>query len=329
MKIGVIIAALVGLSIATAVVGWIGFGAVFTAFSTIGWRGLVFLSIYSILPLMLLGTAWFVVGAKPRWSEWSTFVWARATRDAGSEVLPFSHVGGFVIGARAAVLRGITPTAAYSTTIVDVTTEIIAQLGFTGLGLGLLMLKLGGEGASHVNLIVAISLGLGLSAGGSVALIALQRRGGGLVERLAERFVPGAAARTAEVARALNTLYESPGRIAAGVLFHFLAWVASATGVWLALKFTGFEIGLPAILAIESLVGAARSAAFMAPLGIGVQEASYAVIGPLFGLGPDFSLALSLLKRARDLIVGAPVLLVWQGMEGFRLVRREPGAPKP
>ena len=59
------------------------------------------------------------------------------------------------------------PTAAYSTTIVDVTTEIIAQLGFTGLGLGLLMLKLGGRGrvARQSDRCYQPS-GLGLSAGG-------------------------------------------------------------------------------------------------------------------------------------------------------------------
>jgi putative membrane protein len=250
------------------------------------------------------------------------------TRDAGSELLPFSHVGGFVIGARAAILRGVTPTAAYSTTIVDVTTEIIAQLGFTGLGLGLLVMRLGGARVSHGDLIVAIAIGLALSGAGCAALIVLQRRGGGLVEKLAERFVPGAAARTAEVARALHGLYEAPWRIAAAVVVHLGAWFASAVGVWLALRLAGFGIGLPAILAIESLVGAARSAAFMAPMGIGVQEASYAVIGPIFGLGPDLSLALSLLKRARDLIVGVPALLVWQGMEGVRLFGREPGLPK-
>ena len=328
MKLGVIIAALVGLAIATGVVGYIGFGAVFSALSTIGWRGLIFLSIYSAVPLALLGTAWFVVGETPKLSQWSAFVWARLARDAGSELLPFSHVGGFVIGARAAILRGVTPTAAYSTTIVDVTTEIIAQLGFTGLGLGLLVMKLGGHEAAHANLIVAIAIGIGLTAAGSAVLIALQRRGGGVVERLAERFVPAAAARTGDVGRALQTLYDAPWRIAAGVAFHLLAWVASGAGVWLALKLAGFRIDLPAILAIEGLVGAARSAAFMAPMGIGVQEASYAVIGPLFGLGPDFSLALSLLKRGRDLIVGVPALLVWQGMEGVRLAGREAGVPK-
>ncbi len=328
MKLGVVIAALVGLAIATAVVGWIGFGAVYTALKTIGWRGLAFLTVYSALPLALLGAAWWSVGAKPTAGELPTFIWARLARDAGSEMLPFSHLGGFVIGARAAILRGITPTAAYSTTVVDVTTEIIAQLGFTGLGLGLLMMRLGGANASHEGLILAVVVGLGLSAVGSVILILLQRRGGATLDRFASRFLPGAADQTAQVTRALHALYDAPWRIAAGVAFHLLAWTASATGVWLALRLAGLDIGLPAILALEGLVGAAKSAAFIAPMGIGVQEASYAVIGPLFGLGPDLSLALSLLKRGRDLVVGVPALLVWQGLEGARLINREPTLPR-
>jgi hypothetical protein len=85
------------------------------------------------------------------------------------------------------------------------------------------------------------------------------------------------------------------------------------------------SIRLTSVLAIESLVSAVRSAAFVAPMGIGVQEATYALLGPLFGLGPELSLAVSLLKRARDLAIGVPALLTWQGLEGARLVKGEWG----
>jgi hypothetical protein len=37
-------------------------------------------------------------------------------------------------------------------------------------------------------------------------------------------------------------------------------------------------------------------------------------------------LALSLLKRGRDITIGVPVLLVWQGLEGGSLLRGK-GAP--
>ena len=324
MKIGVILAVIIGLSVATLVVGYIGFAAVFQALAIIGWRGLAFLSVYSAVPLILLGGAWFVLDEAAPLRQWAAFIWARAVRDAGAELLPFSHLGGFVIGARAAILRGVAPTAAYSTTIVDVTAEIIAQLGFTGLGLALLMHRLG-ETSSHNGLVVAIVAGLGLSALAAIGFITLQRRGVHLIERLAERFVPAAAGGAGLVGQALHTLYDNPGRIAAAIGAHFAAWIASAVGAWLALRLAGVDISLQSMLAIESLVGAVRSVAFLAPMGIGVQEGAYALIGPLFGLGAELSLALSLLKRARDLAVGVPALLIWQTQEGVRLVGRRAG----
>jgi putative membrane protein len=323
MRLSVILAAVVGLALATVIAGFVGFGAVFSALSRVGWRGLAVLCGYTALPFALLGSAWFALDRGEPLRRWPTFVWARMVRDAAGELLPFSHLGGFVVGARAAIERGIAPAAAFSTTVVDVTAELIAQLGFTGLGLGLLAVRLGAHSA-HEDLFGAAVVGLGLTALGAVAFIALQRRGGGLVHRLIDRFLPAAAAaHTGRVVEAIDALYRRPARIGAAVGLHLAAWVASAVGVWLALRLAGVRIDLASVLAIESLVGAVRSAAFFAPGGVGVQEATYALLGPLFGLGPELSLAVSLLKRARDLAIGVPTLLTWQGLEGARLVKGE------
>jgi len=54
-----------------------------------------------------------------------------------------------------------------------------------------------------------------------------------------------------------------------------------------------------------------------------VQEAAYALAGPLFGLPPESALALSLAKRARDLAIGVPTLLAWQLGEARQLARGE------
>ncbi len=324
MKPGVVLAIGLGLAVATAVVGYIGFPAVYIALARVGPRGLATLCLYSFLPFFLLGSAWYVLGREEPARRWPIFIWSRIIRDSAGELLPFSQLGGFVIGARAAVERGVAPTTAFSTTLVDVTTELLAQLGFTGLGVGLLLMRAGSHLSGNA-LVGAALVGLLLTALGAAAFIGLQRRGGGLVERLITRFLPGAASETTLVVQAIDDLYAHPVRIAAAVAIHLTAWVASAVGIWLALRAAGVAIDLTAVLAIESLVGAVRSAAFVAPMGIGVQEASYALLGPLFGLGPELSLAVSLLKRARDLVIGVPALLVWQGLEGLRLVSRKPG----
>jgi uncharacterized membrane protein YbhN (UPF0104 family) len=64
------------------------------------------------------------------------------------------------------------------------------------------------------------------------------------------------------------------------------------------------------------------------PMGLGVIEGGYVVVGGLFGLSPEFALALSLIKRVRDITIGLPALAIWQAMEGRRLLA-SPASPKP
>ena len=53
-----------------------------------------------------------------------------------------------------------------------------------------------------------------------------------------------------------------------------------------------------------------------------MQEGGYIMLGALFGLTPETALALSLVRRARDIVIGAPVLAVWQMVEGRRALAR-------
>ena len=54
------------------------------------------------------------------------------------------------------------------------------------------------------------------------------------------------------------------------------------------------------------------------PNGLGVQEAAYALLVPLFGIAAPVGIAVSLIKRARDIAVGVPILLIAQAVEGRR-----------
>ena len=73
------------------------------------------------------------------------------------------------------------------------------------------------------------------------------------------------------------------------------------------------------IIALEALVYALRTIAFVVPSAVGVQEGGYVLIGAIFGLGPEAALALSLLKRAREVALGLPALIAWQFLETQRL----------
>jgi putative membrane protein len=327
MKRAAVVAALIaGAALAVFVAGYIGFGAVLNGLAAIGWRGFAALCAFSVLPFALLGAAWTVLAppASPR--RWRSLVLARVVRDAAGEILPFSAFGGFVIGARAAILQGLAPAQAISTTILDVTAEFIGQLGFMALGIMLVVLRPQARHGDH-GLLWAAALGLVVCGAAAAMLVALQRRGSRFLEGLVGRWAPEVSARASAVRGHLEASYRQPARMAAAVLLHLAAWIVGAVGVWLALRIGGAQISLAAVLAIESLIYALRSLAFAAPMALGVQEAGYAFLGPLLGLSPELSIALSLIKRARDLVIGAPALLIWQATEGRRLVRQvsEPG----
>jgi putative membrane protein len=324
MKAVAAIAAVAGLALMTVVLAFTGLRDVVSAVATIGWPGLITLVACTPIPLMLLGGAWFMLVPGAPLSRLPIFIWARLIRDASGELLPFSHVGGFFIGARAAILRGVAPRTAFATSIADVTAELIAQLVFTGLGLVWLAGRLQASSLRDT-LMGGALVGLAVSAAAVIAFVILQKRGGKFAERLARRFFPGAAARTADFGAAVQAIYDSPARIAGASMVHLFAWTASGLGSWAALRVAGVDMDPFSVLALESLVAAVRSAVVVAPMGIGVQEATYAFAGPLFGLGPDLALALSLIKRARDLVIGVPALMAWQGMEGARAMgRKEP-----
>ena len=109
--------------------------------------------------------------------------------------------------------------------------------------------------------------------------------------RLATRLLPRAVASTAAVGAALDAIYASRARVALSAAMHLAAWIASAIGTWIAFRLIGVHIGLASVIAIESLVCAAKSAAVFVPNALGVQEAAYAVLAPLFGVGAEFGLA--------------------------------------
>ena len=76
------------------------------------------------------------------------------------------------------------------------------------------------------------------------------------------------------------------------------------------------NISLLNAIALEALLCTLRSIAAPVPAAIGVQEWGYAMLAPLFGLPAEMGVAVSLLKRAREIVLGVPALLYWQGDRG-------------
>ena len=307
-----------GIAVMVALVLHFGAGAVGAALLAVGFGGFISVTLIHIGLIAMMGLAWGVLirGSRP----WVA-IWGRFVRDAGSEVLPLSQVGGYVLGTRALALAGVSGTQGVASTIVDITLEFVSQLAYVALGL-VWLLHLHTSGVAPQFVVLGLVLASALAAGFVIA----QRRGVGYVDRIARAIGQGWADKTAAGAtalhQALEAIYRRRGGIWLSFLIHFATWVASASEVFVALRFAGQPIPFGSAMVIESLVYAIRSTAFIVPNSMGVQEGAYVLLGGAFGLGADMALALSFVKRARDLAIGLPVIALWQAIEGGRLMRR-------
>jgi putative membrane protein len=318
-RIGLLLATVIGLAIAGWTIGAVGAWQVFASMATVGWIGMLVFTLWSVGVLGLLGAAWIAVAPGEPTHRFPLFIWARTTREAATDVLPFSQLGGLVVGARTLTAKGVTVPIVYASMIADMTTELAAQLLFTLSGVAVLLFVLA-DLPMRANIVpLAITGLIGMTAIMGVLAFA-QRPMLRLAGELAARFLPGSIAALAAVRTQLDAIYQEPRRVIAAFVFNLLAWIASAAGAWIALRFMGIATPLWAVITLEALIFTLRSVAFFIPGAVGVQEATYALIGPLFGVPPTTALALSLLKRARDLLIGIPALVIWQIGE-YRSVR--------
>ena len=308
--------AVAGLVAGTLLVGWFGFGHVAAAVLSVGWGGFGLLLAWQMALFVLLGFGWAIIagGNGPVW----VYVWGRMVRDSAANCLPFSPVGGFVLGARALTLHGIPWRVATGSVVVDVTAEVLAQMLFALIGLGLLMLR---DPSSPVVIPLAIGLGAGIV---TLAAFFWAQRGASAIfarigRRIAGRWFEDASERVAGLQSELGLIYARTGRLALCIGVHLLGWIATAFGTWIAYRLLGADLDFRNTLVIEALLRAVVAVAFVVPSSAGVQEAGYAGFGALFGVPPDLSLGVSLVTRARDLAVGIPILLFWQWFELRRL----------
>jgi putative membrane protein len=323
MKWGVITALLAGIVAAVYLVSSIGFDAVFGAVARAGFGGLAVLCVYALLVFVSLAFSWhFLLPPAHRRPVRELYI-ARLVRDSIAEISPFSPVGGMVAAARLMILKGMSASYAAASVAADATTEAMAQVVFLAFGLGWGFTQfqhLQGSGPLTEAMIAVLLLAIP----GIALLIFLQKKGAGFAEKIAARFFPqvreGVSFRAA-----IEDLYDSPSRLAASAALHLLAWIGAGGGTWIAFRLVGGQISLANAIALEALLCTIRSIAAFVPAAIGVQEAGYAMLAPLFGLPAEMGLAVSLLKRAREIVLGVPALLYWQGFESRKALEATNG----
>jgi putative membrane protein len=320
-KFGAGAALAIGLALTIGVALHVGLSGLAKAVDAVGWGGFALYALYSLLVYVPLGLAWWSLAPGVPGRRAVSFVWGRILRESAADVLPLAQVGGLLVGVRSVVQRGIGEAVVVGSLIVDLTTEMAAQVLYTLFGVAMVVATLAhatGAQALISTTVLALLIGTGVLS----AFVIFQGRTVEFLARISSRWFKNTRARGGAVRVVLQAIYARPDRLLAGFLLHALSWVASGAGSWLALQLMGARLSFWQVLTLESLLSAVRSVAFMTPGGIGIQEGAYVLVAPLFGLPPESALALSLLKRAKDMVIGVPALLTWQADEGRKLVHR-------
>ena len=320
LKLGLIAGIAAGCVLTVGLLLWFGLQDIGHALAVAGWTGLFAVTAVHIPSMALCGLAWYQVTPQAPPRSNLRFVEARWVRDGAGALIAVLPISGELMALRILGLMGLGTGAATASIVVDLTAELISQFLYTVTGVGLLSLH---ETQSPVMWWAAA--GLLLSVPLLAGLVVVQRFGFmPMVDWLSARLADSMHLQVKRAAHSLQAgieaIYHRPRRVIMGVLMHFAAWIIGAAETWVGAALLGHPLLAWEVLVVESLVYALRTAVFFIPSGLGVQEGGYVVVGALFGLDPQSALALSILKRGRDLILAAPALLWWQAVESRRFL---------
>lgn len=322
MKFAAYLLGLIGLTIAIALVlhhGWAAITQVFVQ----GGLSLLWLLPFHALPLLLDTFGWRVLlhPADPSKRAPTPYLfWVATVREAASRLLPVASVGGDLIGIRLVTLCGLDGASATASVLIEILLTVLNQILFSAFGVVVLI-----SITQATPLTRTILIGLGLSLPIVIGLFVLLRSGA-VFERI-ERFAIHTLASANLVAKfggkgldsAIQKLLRHRARLCGCLSWQLACYVIGSFETWFALRLLGHAVTPSAAIALEAMAQAVRHFIFFVPAGLGVQEGGLILIGQLIGIPADFALALSLTKRAREVLFGLPALLSWQWVEGTRL----------
>lgn len=309
-------AKLAAFAIGCAAIVWLvmeaGAGAIGSGIAALGWGGLGIVTALHAPVLAAMGVAWWFIGRDALGATPRKFVAARFVRDAVAENLPFSQLGGFALGVRALRLAGVGTLPGGASMFADLVTEFAAKVPYVLAGIAVLTIL-----APESHLAGPLVLALMLVALVAIVTIAMQDRFTALVGRLlsaaARRWTPLKSLQ--EFREEVRELARQKPRLVAAFAVHAACWFFGALETWVVFDLMGAPITPAEALVIDSLVSALRTFGFLVPAAAGVQEGSYVLICGMFGLPASEALAFSVIRRARELLLGVPGLVAWQVLE--------------
>lgn len=316
MKFGALIGGIFGLGLAAWLLASYGIGQIFELLRSAGWFGFLAVVASHVVQILFSALGWRAIAGptEPRPGIGPYFL-LRGIREAVNNLLPVAQIGGQVVTARLLQQRGVKLAPAIAGTVADLTLEVLTQVIFTLLGLVLLLRTVGDSGIAGY-----VISGLLVAAAVVAVMLAAQWLGlakaieNGLM-RIGRSMGWAGTANVEGLHRALIACYRAPTQVLSAGFWHLSCWLLGGVEVCVALHFLGHDVGIVPGLIIESLGQALKSVGFAVPGALGVQEGGYIVICQVLGLSPEVAIALSLMKRLREVALGIPGLILWQRTE--------------
>jgi len=320
------VAGLLGLAVAIVLVTLEGWRTVSANIGRAGWP-LLWLLPFHALPLLLDVLGWRVLLARrdPRHRATTPVLfWIATIREASNRLLPLASIGGEIIGIRLLRWRGVAVATAAASVVMEVLLTIINQYVFIALGAVLLIAT-----TARTNTLDSVLIALAFSLPLPAALVVVLRYGNPFArfESLARKLLGASSTLLASLDGfrldlEIRALYARPLRLLLAGTWQLLGMVVGSFENWLILRLLGHPVGIADAIALEALTQAVRHAFFVVPAALGVQEGGLILLGAMIGLPADISVALSLIKRLREIGFGVPALVSWQWIELRRLRTR-------
>ena len=309
---------IVGVALLAALLAANDAGAVARAVAHAGWRTLAVVAAH--LPIIFAAAVGWMVLLHPRQRpSLAESFRLRWIKEAVNGLLPVAQVGGDIVRARLAVNDKLSARQSAASCIVDAATGMVSLVLFLIIGLVVGLLEVDDPRLLRIGapLVAAgMALVLVLAFSGRLGVLRLVDKAASLSRR--------GFGHLAGLGRAVRAMTGRRRRVAHSIGWHLLSWILGVMETWAAIWAVGLALGVQEALVLESTAQAARALGFLVPGALGVQEGGYVVLAQMFGLPAEMGLAVSLLKRAREIVLGVPALIYWQTVEGRVALR---GAP--
>jgi glycosyltransferase 2 family protein len=303
-----------GIAATAALTVYAGLGTVYRVIGDVGWLGIGWVSVLQLVSIALCSAAWKAVAGN---TSFLTCLTARFIRVGVSNLAGIVPAVGEVAGARALSLLGASAGVAAASTVVDVALEALSQAIYTMLGLIPLLLLI--EHVQATRWLLAITIAIVPTF--AVFIVTRRRSALMMAERIiarAARALGFSAGPDLKLTRNVLDIYQRHRHVWLALLLHLAAWLMSAVQLWAAARALDRSLLFGEALAMQSLAYAARGALFFVPAGFGVQEGTFVLIGAVLGVDSASALALSLILRTRDILLGLPAIVVWFTAESRR-----------